>query len=242
MSTDPAAHQPARSASAGTRHRSLAGASIHRAAIDFTVALSLIVMPWRLRAASRRMSPPMMIVAGAIGVWLVFGVMFGAALSGINEPWGRLIEYRSDLRFSLALMLKIAAIPALVMLLALPVVSPLPQRARPLLGLFVLWPMTLILPTLLWSCACVVNIAAEDVFDPNTPAWIEWPIWSFLGACHWPIMMLAAVGVYVAIDARRIYRLGLLRSGVCISCGYDVFHIPSDRCPECGTLVICRTL
>lgn len=212
--------------------------ALRQAAIDVTIALSLTVMPWRLRTASERMSPPMMIVAGAISLWLVFGIMLGAGLSGINEPWGLLHEYWSDLRFSMAQLLKIAAIPALLMLLALPAVIPLPQRARPLLGLLVLWPVTLILPTLLWSCAFVIRIADADVYDSNTPTWMHWPVWSFLGACHWPLVMLVSVGIYLAMEGRRLHHLGLLRSGVCVRCGYDVLHIPSDRCPECGARII----
>lgn len=59
------------------------------------------------------------------------------------------------------------------------------------------------------------------------------------------VMLAVAVGRYVynrAADQRRAVAIaGLLdaehgRAKVCVHCGYDLRHLDSDRCPECGHL------
>ena len=211
----------------------------HQAFIDIASAAALTVMPWRLLRAARQMSATGMYLLGLLAGIILFVVVLGAGLSGIDEPFLTVDSYLTALATGVSNIMRIAIILCIPLVPAAAVVHFVPSRERPLIGLMTLWTIPLLVPMCAISCVWIVNRIAHDVVrGAQRPLWVYWPGWDFLGSCWWVIALLVADGAIVVLSWRRIYVEGGVDPSRCGACGYDLRNSTSGQCPECGAAII----
>lgn len=183
-------------------------------------------------------------MAWVVCVLVMSAVLLGLPLADLAEPWGTMDRYAADVAKGMRIIAPVSMGIGLLMLLniALPVIEDGGRRTNAIFRAFLLVPVSLILPTLLWGACHTIAVIGRDVrSDPRVPLWFDWPVFWMIGSCWaWALIPTATVAltIWAAIATVRLLRS---ESDECEQCGYSRRGIASSQCPECGAEHLNRT-
>ena len=209
--------------------------------IDLANAVSLVVMPWRLRPVARSISPIAARYVGGAAMFLqlqaIVLVMF-AAVAPTRPTITEHLEHASHAFLESAL---VALTMTMLYLLYLVIDRRLNYRdVESDEAIRSLAPTVSLLPTIVWVTATVVVDARSARLASGGSSWVDWPIWSVGASCWWLVLIITLPVILGRIALDRETREFMAYGGTCPTCGYCLRKARLNRCPECGDRFIRR--
>jgi hypothetical protein len=208
---------------------------------DVLRVVTLTLWPFGLVEAALKVPASRAILLGCLGWGVCTSLILGATTAPASEPFSSMTDY-----FLHATMLAALFSPFISsVLFPIAVLASHPRCmsvvGRDLLPVFkVGLPLTLlsawtfIVPLLAWCAAHLWWATTDPSFGlVNKPLWTAHPIMRMAGSQESLFILMMLFLICLCILYRHLFGLGLGRPR-CEECSYELEHVPTDICPECG--------
>ena len=211
-------------------------------------ALRIAIKPTALAEVAGRLRPRSAFWSGVFGASMATTIVPAAVFGSGGEPYPGLREYVLYSTIHLPFVTLLFTVPFWSIALGTIFGGPLHSthsRTRYLAKVFVLSPMTIVLPAVCWSVGAALvhfSLPEQGYYGPaGRPLWLDYRGIQLWGSPSWLIAFLFIMLILGIHAARRFGEFAEDEEfPACAFCRYNLTGNTSGVCPECGEAIVAQ--